>query len=105
MQPSVAQMEAYRRDGFLVVEGFLERAEVDRVRERFTRVFEHERETGLQPDEINYVPASPRPISPVSCAMSGNPIVYWPEQSCHRELASSPRAWQGCQACALPKTT
>jgi phytanoyl-CoA hydroxylase len=56
MEPSVAQIEAYRRDGFMVVSEFLERVEVDRLRERFACVFEHEWETGLQPDEVNYVP-------------------------------------------------
>jgi Phytanoyl-CoA dioxygenase (PhyH) len=56
MEPSVAQIEAYRRDGFVVVSEFLERVEVDRLRERFACVFEHEWETGLQPDEVNYVP-------------------------------------------------
>jgi phytanoyl-CoA hydroxylase len=56
MEPSVAQIEAYRRDGFVVVSEFLDRAEVDRLRVRFACVFEHEWETGLQPDEVNYVP-------------------------------------------------
>jgi ectoine hydroxylase-related dioxygenase (phytanoyl-CoA dioxygenase family) len=56
MEPSAAQIEAYRRDGFVVVSEFLERVEVDRLRERFACVFEHEWETGLQPDEVNYVP-------------------------------------------------
>jgi ectoine hydroxylase-related dioxygenase (phytanoyl-CoA dioxygenase family) len=61
MEPSVAQMETYRRDGFLVVEAFLEPTEVDRIRERFIRVFAHEWETGLQPDEVNYVPGVTAP--------------------------------------------
>jgi phytanoyl-CoA hydroxylase len=56
MQPNGAQIEAYRRDGFVVVSEFLDRAEVDRLRERFACVFAHEWETGLQPDEVNYVP-------------------------------------------------
>ena len=56
MEPTSDQIQAYRRDGFLVVEEFLPRDEVERVRERFRRVFEHKWETGLQPDEVNYVP-------------------------------------------------
>ncbi|MDQ6817038.1 MAG: phytanoyl-CoA dioxygenase family protein [Actinomycetota bacterium] len=56
MQPTASQKEAYRRDGFLVLERFLELAELDRLRERFSRVFEHDWETGLQPDEVNYLP-------------------------------------------------
>src|ERR671932_1512150 len=35
MQPTPEQIDAYRRDGFLVVERFLEPDEVDRLRERF----------------------------------------------------------------------
>jgi phytanoyl-CoA hydroxylase len=56
MGPNGAQIEAYRRDGFVVVSEFLDRTEVDRLRERFACVFEHEWETGLAPDEVNYVP-------------------------------------------------
>src|SRR5918997_2645855 len=56
MEPTREQIEAYRRDGFLVVERFMDPDEVERVRERFARVFEHEWETGLQPDEVNYQP-------------------------------------------------
>src|SRR5918992_970584 len=56
MQPTREQIEAYRRDGFLVVERFMDPDEVERVRERFARAFEHEWETGLQPDEVNYHP-------------------------------------------------
>lgn len=56
MEPTADQIHAYRRDGFLVVEEFLPGDEVERVREHFMRVFEHEWETGLQPDEVNYVP-------------------------------------------------
>ncbi|MDQ3859904.1 MAG: phytanoyl-CoA dioxygenase family protein [Actinomycetota bacterium] len=56
MEPTSDQIHAYRRDGFLVVEGFLPHEELERVREHFARVFEHEWETGLQPDEVNYVP-------------------------------------------------
>ena len=56
MEPTSEQIETYRRDGFLVVEQFLEAAEVEDARERFTRVFAHEWETGLRPDEVNYEP-------------------------------------------------
>jgi ectoine hydroxylase-related dioxygenase (phytanoyl-CoA dioxygenase family) len=55
-EPSVAQIEAYRRDGFVVVKEFLPPARLGHIRERFARVFAHEWETGLQPDEVNYVP-------------------------------------------------
>ena len=50
--PTPGQIESYRRDGFLIVEQFLEPVELDRIREHFVRVFEHEWETGLAPDEV-----------------------------------------------------
>jgi ectoine hydroxylase-related dioxygenase (phytanoyl-CoA dioxygenase family) len=56
MQPTAAQVEAYRRDGFVVIEAFLPTDELERVREHFARVFAHEWETGLRPDEVNYEP-------------------------------------------------
>ena len=61
MQPTPEQIEAYRRDGFLVVEDWLDAAEVERAREHFARCFAHEWETGLMPDEVNYDPATTPP--------------------------------------------
>jgi 2-oxoglutarate-dependent dioxygenase len=60
-RPSAEQIERYRRDGFLVLERFLEAHEIERARDRFARVFEHEWETGLQPDEVNYTPGVTAP--------------------------------------------
>jgi ectoine hydroxylase-related dioxygenase (phytanoyl-CoA dioxygenase family) len=60
-RPTAAQIESYQRDGFLIVERFLEPSDLDHIRERFTRVFEHEWETGLAPDEVNYVPGVTAP--------------------------------------------
>lgn len=54
--PSAAQIETYRRDGFLIVERFLDPVELDRIREHFERVFAHEWDTGIAPDEVNYEP-------------------------------------------------
>src|SRR5689334_18807435 len=59
--PTSGQIESYRRDGFLIVERFLEAADLDRIREHFMRVFEHEWETGLAPDEVNYQPGVTAP--------------------------------------------
>ena len=61
MEPTPEQIEAYRRDGFLVVEEFMDRDELERVRERFERCFAHEWETGLMPDEVNYDPETTPP--------------------------------------------
>lgn len=60
-EPTAAQVQAYRRDGFLILDSFLQRTQVARARERFMRVFEHEWETGLQPDEVNYRPGVTAP--------------------------------------------
>jgi ectoine hydroxylase-related dioxygenase (phytanoyl-CoA dioxygenase family) len=51
------QLAAFERDGFLIVEsGFLDAETVERLRERFDRLFAGEYETGLRPDEVNWVP-------------------------------------------------
>jgi ectoine hydroxylase-related dioxygenase (phytanoyl-CoA dioxygenase family) len=60
-EPTPGQIESYRRDGFLIVDRFLEPVELDPIREHFMRVFEHEWETGLSPDEVNYVPGVTAP--------------------------------------------
>ena len=61
MEPTQDQIDAYRRDGFLVVERFLDDDEVARLRERFAACFAHEWETGLRPDEVNYDPKATPP--------------------------------------------
>jgi ectoine hydroxylase-related dioxygenase (phytanoyl-CoA dioxygenase family) len=54
---SDGQLAAFERDGFLIVEsGFLDAERVERLRERFDRLFAGEYETGLRPDEVNWVP-------------------------------------------------
>jgi ectoine hydroxylase-related dioxygenase (phytanoyl-CoA dioxygenase family) len=60
-QPTPEQIEAYRRDGFLVVEQFLDSDEVERAREHFELAFDHRWETGLAPDEVNYQPGQTPP--------------------------------------------
>ena len=54
--PTTEQIEAYQRDGFLVVPQFMPRDELSAVRAHFERAFAHEWETGLAPDEVNYTP-------------------------------------------------
>jgi ectoine hydroxylase-related dioxygenase (phytanoyl-CoA dioxygenase family) len=50
------QIDAFRQDGFLVVEeGFVTDETVELMRERFDRLFEAEYETGIRPDEVNWV--------------------------------------------------
>jgi phytanoyl-CoA hydroxylase len=60
-EPTAAEIESYRRDGFLILPEFLDRGELSRVSDQFARVFEHQWETGLQPDEVNYVPGVTAP--------------------------------------------
>ena len=54
--PTPEQIEAYQRDGFLVVPQFMPPDELAAVRAHFERAFAHEWETGLAPDEVNYTP-------------------------------------------------
>src|SRR3954466_14672372 len=61
MRPTPDQIAAYRRDGFLVVERFLDDGEVARLRERFAACFAHEWGAGVRPDEVNYDPNSTPP--------------------------------------------
>jgi ectoine hydroxylase-related dioxygenase (phytanoyl-CoA dioxygenase family) len=61
MEPTREQIDAYARDGFVVVESFLSTGEVAAAREHFARVFAHEWETGLRPDEVNYDPGTTAP--------------------------------------------
>jgi ectoine hydroxylase-related dioxygenase (phytanoyl-CoA dioxygenase family) len=56
MEPTVEQIEAYARDGFVVLESFLPEHEVEAARDHFARAFAHDWETGLRPDEVNYDP-------------------------------------------------
>ena len=50
------QLQDFDRDGFLVVaEGFIDDATVEQLRERFERLFDGDYETGIRPDEVNWV--------------------------------------------------
>jgi ectoine hydroxylase-related dioxygenase (phytanoyl-CoA dioxygenase family) len=53
---SPEQQAAFDRDGFLIVErDFIDPAQVDRLRDRFDAIFRQEYETGIRPDEVNWV--------------------------------------------------
>jgi ectoine hydroxylase-related dioxygenase (phytanoyl-CoA dioxygenase family) len=56
--PTQAQVDTYRRDGFLVVDSFLTDDELQRARSRWDDVFQHRWLTGIAPDEVNYDPAT-----------------------------------------------
>ena len=51
------QVESFHRDGFVIVEeGLIPEGMLERLRERYLRLFEGEYETGIRPDEVNWVP-------------------------------------------------
>ena len=51
------QVEAFQRDGFLIVaEGLVAPDALELLRERYLPLFEGEYETGIRPDEVNWVP-------------------------------------------------
>ncbi|MGH7897962.1 MAG: phytanoyl-CoA dioxygenase family protein [Candidatus Binatia bacterium] len=51
------QVEAFRRDGFLIVEqGLATESALERLRESYLPLFDGEYETGIRPDEVNWVP-------------------------------------------------
>ena len=51
------QIEAFERDGFLVVEeGLVSERGLELLRERYVPLFDGEYETGIRPDEVNWVP-------------------------------------------------
>ncbi len=54
LEPTPEQAAAYARDGFVVLDEFLPADEVDRLLARWEALFDHEWETGLAPDEVNY---------------------------------------------------
>ena len=50
------QVEAFHRDGFLIVEsGLVSDPALEQLRDRYLRVFDREYETGIRPDEVNWV--------------------------------------------------
>lgn len=50
------QVEAFHRDGFLIVEeGLVAPSVLEELRERFLRLFDGDYETGIKPDEVNWV--------------------------------------------------
>ena len=70
------------------------------------RVFEHEWETGLAPDEVNYVPGvtAARPDPPAVQRVEGRPRARR-RRPCPRRSASSRRGWPGCRGCGWRRTT
>jgi ectoine hydroxylase-related dioxygenase (phytanoyl-CoA dioxygenase family) len=51
------QVEAFNRDGFLILEeGLVSEKALELLRERYERLFQGDYETGVKPDEVNWVP-------------------------------------------------
>ncbi|MDD9981310.1 MAG: hypothetical protein OXU81_08150, partial [Gammaproteobacteria bacterium] len=53
-EPTPAQVERFRRDGFLVLERLIAPETAARLASRFAPLFRGEFETGLYPDEWNW---------------------------------------------------
>ena len=54
---TAAQVESFARDGFLIVEdGLVSERGLELLRERYVPLFDGEYETGIRPDEVNWVP-------------------------------------------------
>lgn len=54
---SEAQLEAFRRDGFVIVEeGYIDEPAIEVLRGRFDALFAGDYETCIRPDEVNWVP-------------------------------------------------
>ena len=50
------QIQQFHADGFLIIEqGIVSPAALELLRERFDRIFEGEYQTGIKPDEVNWV--------------------------------------------------
>jgi ectoine hydroxylase-related dioxygenase (phytanoyl-CoA dioxygenase family) len=50
------QVERFERDGFVVQEGFIDDRQVQILREQLELLFAGDYETGIRPDEVNWVP-------------------------------------------------
>ena len=49
-----SHIESFRNDGFVVVEGALDAAQIEAARSRFEPLFSGKFQTGLYPDEWNW---------------------------------------------------
>ncbi len=49
------QLEQFRRDGFVIVDELIDAETVELLRSRFEPLFDGEYETGIKPDEVNWV--------------------------------------------------
>lgn len=58
---STLQEENFKRDGFLVVDKLIDNDTVDELRDHFNRLFRGEFETGITPDEVNWLEGSGDP--------------------------------------------
>jgi len=56
MNWTAEELDAFERDGFVVREGFIDDETVEQLRARFEPLFAGRYETGIRPDEVNWVP-------------------------------------------------
>ena len=68
--------ERFNRDGFVVLEGVLDRDTVDAARARFAPLFSGEFATGLAPDEWNWRPGGREDVTRQICnGWKSDPVV------------------------------
>lgn len=58
---SKSQIDAFNEDGFLMVEGLIDEATIEELRQRYDRLFRGSFETGVSPDEVNWQEGSGDP--------------------------------------------
>src|SRR6266508_3833494 len=54
MELTEQQLQQYRDDGFLIVENYASMEQVERLRERYEKIFDGEFQSILEPDEYNW---------------------------------------------------
>ncbi len=76
------QVGRFRQEGFLVVEeGLVSERGLELLRERYVPLFDGEYETGIRPDEVNWVPGRDPRIERGSCATPGSRTTSSPRRS------------------------
>ena len=100
--PTQEQIDQYQRDGFLVVEQYMGREELERVRERFHACFNHEWPTGLRPDEVNYTPGVTPPDVARQLCNVWNRTRSWPPRRCRSATAAGARSSRRPRDAAAP---
>ena len=101
------QVEAFHRDGFLVVEeGLVPERALELLRERYLRLFDGDYETGIRPDEVNWVPGrDPEDRTRQLCNAWKSDNIVAAQVLSRSEPASLQRSSCATAACGSSRTT